>query len=486
MKIAMGYFKRLIVSKLGEFLALFIFTVFSMLIRGYEYGTGNQIHYLTYLNYYLQPALYPFDYLLKTHRIPYTIFIDLLKNTPFIRTNPETVIFIIYTLFLYAFYIGLFYLVFKLFNDKKLSWLALLLFVITIPIGGSTIFTVEKSFIPRFAADVFLILSVYFLLAKKFTRSAVIAAVGFLFHPLTLITYPLILGILWFYKYAPFKKLIQGFTIFTLISLPMLTKFLVQDSKVGIFIDSAWKEVLTERMPYVFILKWASYDYLLLGAIVAFFIFFSRFSQKKAKINPVVSASIIAGLILLLVSILSDITSFRLGLQLQLPRNLYLMVIFAIIYFVRFLTLRFTGNAQRIVMSIVIIGTFAVTVIARGPDGILISRPYNDFEKVAIWAKSNTPITAIFVIPPDKDGFRFLSERSVVNESKEGGDGLYDRSFSLEWDRREDILEQNNFVLNTKEIMVVKKAFRMDYIVTTQTLPYPVVHRSGVWKIYKI
>src|SRR5260370_38312075 len=51
-------------------------------------------------------------------------------------------------------------------------------------------------------------------------------------------------------------------------------------------------------------------------------------SRFTLALHPVVKASVLTGLGLFVISEISDLVSFRLGIQLQLPRNLYLPIVF--------------------------------------------------------------------------------------------------------------------------------------------------------------
>ena len=131
-----------------------------------------------------------------------------------------------------------------------------------------------------------------------------------------------------------------------------------------------------------------------------------------------------------------------------------------------------------------------LTVIAlsfpgRVSDGILWYRPLSNYEKLAVWAGNNTVENSIFVVPPDMSGFRFWSQRSVVNESKEGGEGLFDRNFSISWDQREDMLEAYE-TLTPAEVTSLKSTFHATYLVTQNTLAYPELKSYGNWHLYSI
>ncbi len=466
--------------KIKQFTYIFLFTVFSIIARGYEYGVGNQIHYFTYLNYFLDPSLYQNDYLLKMHTIPYTIFITVLKFLPLNIFGLQLTVFILYFILLYIFYLGIYLIVKNLFSNKSIPWITLFFFIFPIPVGGSSIDTVEKELNPRFVAESFFILSIYFLIVKKTVISSITAAVGFLFNPLILVPYIPIVTISWLFKYLKTKQFVISAVLFTVISSPLLNVYVFTQKQVSFFIDKEWKDLIIERLSYIFALRWSLVDWVLLFIMVIFFVIYARFY----KLNAVLKASIITGLLLVAGNIISDIFSLRIGVQLQLTRDLYLVELIAIILGVQILSILVPKYLYRFLPFIIVTVGLTLTFNSRISDGILWYTPLNDYEKTAVWANTNTTKDSLFLVPLDYTGFRFWSKRSVVVESKEGGDSLYDRSFGIEWDRREDLIENNYYMMDLKRIESLRKTFRFNYLVTTETLPVQVAFTSGSWKIY--
>ncbi len=468
--------------KLRDLFFLLLFSLLTIVVRGYEFGLGNQIHYLTFFHYHMDPGLYPHDFLLKTHAIPYTIFIDFLRFMPLNFFGIQNSIFFIYFVALFFFNLGIFLIVSKLFRDEMLKWIVLCFFIFPIPVGGSSIDTIEKELNPRFIAETFFVLSLYFLIIKKVVVSPLLAAIGFLFNPLTVIPYLFILLLSGFFRHITVKNVLIGTFIFLLIITPLLFKYSINEQQSSFFIDKLWKNILIERVSYIFALRWSLLSWSLAILMGIFLYIYGRFS----KMHQVAKAAIIIGFLMFFINIISDIFSLRIGLQLQLTRNLYLPVFFTLIFFAKFLS-DFVKKPLSIYLSLFLLSAiFLLSFHKRLPDGILWYRSSTDYEKAAIWARSNTKNESIFLVPVETTGFRFWSLRSVVVEDKEGGDSLYSRSFAMEWDRREDILENNYYHMSLVQIMNLKKQFQINYIVTTQILSLPLQFQSGLWKIYKV
>lgn len=485
-------------KNLGTALKLILFTLFSIMVRGYEYGDGNQVHYFNFAFHRFYPEFYSSDYLFKLHDVPYTIFIHFLYVVLKIFGENSFVFFTIYFLFLLLFYTAIYLITTFFFKNRTISLITLLLFIFPIPIGGSTINTVEKSLIPRFVAEIFLMFSIYFLFIKRNVLSPVLAGIGFLFHPITLIPYiPIVILSPFFENMHIFslkevskvlkkcwKPIILKVSIFLIVAGPILCAFILSGQSGTLFMDASWKSIVLERMPYVFVTQWSVINFLLLFSTCIFFGTFTHFFKKK--INPTVQAILFVSLGFFTLAFLSAIFTFRLGLQLQLARNLYLFVVFALIYGVGSALARLSKVNLKKASIILLIISVALCLPGRNRYGILWVNPLSEYQQAAIWAKTNTPNDSLFIVPLDTSGFRFWSKRSVFLELKEGGDGLYNRNFAMVWNDREELIEEERQFTITY-LLELKKEFNVSYILTTQDISgLTAVYKNKKYTLYKI
>jgi hypothetical protein len=61
-----------------------------------------------------------------------------------------------------------------------------------------------------------------------------------------------------------------------------------------------------------------------------------------------------------------------------------------------------------------------------------------------IWAKQNTRIGDVFIVPPYMEGFRIESERTIYGNWSDGTLMFYNPAFGYEWFRRMKMLGVNN------------------------------------------
>ena len=56
--------------------------------------------------------------------------------------------------------------------------------------------------------------------------------------------------------------------------------------------------------------------------------------------------------------------------------------------------------------------------------------------EVQVWAKENTRSHDVFIVPPNRSGFRVESERTIYGDWKDGTQMFFNPDFGFEWFRR--------------------------------------------------
>ncbi|MBD3181868.1 hypothetical protein GF312_06225 [Candidatus Poribacteria bacterium] len=110
---------------------------------------------------------------------------------------------------------------------------------------------------------------------------------------------------------------------------------------------------------------------------------------------------------------------------------------------------------------------------------------------VQLWAKENTPKSAMFLTPPYNHYFRVYSERSTVGEWKDGTQQYFDTEYSYEWwSRMMDIgkneAEYDN--LKPERLKELSEKYSVSYIVfrANKPLPFDEVYKNKDYIVYKI
>lgn len=466
-----------------EFFFLGLFVLMALFIRGYEFGIGDQTYYLTFIKQRLNSSLYVNDYLFQYRNSHPTIFIDFVTFIIKIIGDFQLGIFLIYFVCLFFFYFFIYRLALFLFANYRIALISLFLLIPPIPIGGSSIVTFEKLLTLRVVASVFLLATLYALFYRKVILAVILAAIGFLFHPLTLLPVLLIFLIMLVTSQSQRRELLVGLALFIPITLPIISRYFQSTPAEEFFFNTKWRMILEMRMPYVFITRWSPSEWILgIIFIILSLIYLSTIRNRYKK--SIVQATIFSSLSLFFLNYIGDIFGVRLPIQLQLGRSLYLPALLAIFFLASQINKLTKKNNTALFLLIIVVCLGSLWYFPRRYDFPTV-KARNNFEQIADWAKFNTSLHSVFLIPPNRSGFRLLSERAVIAEFKEGADSLYSRSFALEWRRRQQLLESYN-TLSENELKKLSQQLNADYIVHHRGLSLPLFYENSEWALYRV
>lgn len=418
---------------------------------------------------------------------------------------------------------------FSIFKNRKIAYLSLPLFLLPKFIGGTATMTFDIFFGYRSVGLIFLIFYLAYLLEKKWTKSLFFAALGFFFHPLSIVpaifTFPSL--------YAAQKKLLKPFLkIATLSLLLVLTLVLLLLPK-----DLTWLEIIKTRDDYLFTSTWSTRGWAAMFLYLSLVFLFLNYLSKSAKkqILLVVAASLTVFLInfalleiikiphiaqLQLVRSITPIAYIALTISplFLIPKNFLLRIIGAVAYvalsvnaFWVFLLSFFlfaafqiiikyqshwelTPSIKRVLAAIltvvlvisIIMGTIKKTIEYKQSFSAN-KEPKGDWQKAQIWAKENTPPDSAFMVPPNKTGFRIFSERPILGDIKDGAVVMYSSIYAKKWiELMQDLESYYNFGEDDFENLKVKYDF--DYLITpaAQNLNFIKVYQNTSFTIYQI
>jgi len=119
--------------------------------------------------------------------------------------------------------------------------------------------------------------------------------------------------------------------------------------------------------------------------------------------------------------------------------------------------------------------------------------------QVQQWAQNNTPSDSLFIVPPDKYGFRVFSQRSIVGDFKDGASLLYHPFLYQNWWGRMKSLGVNKkmadgaFVFDYNQIKGQRKIrdlavkYKADYLVSEiGDLKLRKIYNNNSFSVYKI
>ncbi|MBI5960708.1 MAG: hypothetical protein HY866_18360 [Chloroflexi bacterium] len=97
----------------------------------------------------------------------------------------------------------------------------------------------------------------------------------------------------------------------------------------------------------------------------------------------------------------------------------------------------------------------------------------DDWQQTLIWIRDNTPETAMFVTPPEYDGFRMETKRAYLGDWKDGTIGIFHNGWAIDWYTRMEALGFNDedFIfepMTQDRLCTVVRDYDVDYAVVKQ------------------
>ncbi|MCI0585516.1 MAG: hypothetical protein L0323_01590 [Planctomycetes bacterium] len=116
--------------------------------------------------------------------------------------------------------------------------------------------------------------------------------------------------------------------------------------------------------------------------------------------------------------------------------------------------------------------------------------PSDPWERTQAWARRQ-PGRALYVVPPDRSGFRTGSGRSAFVTFKDGGAALLDREFALEWSSRMRAVRglpggAGYPSLGPGEFEDLARRTGATHAIVEGGLPFEEVHRDGPIAVYRL
>lgn len=482
--------------KSGLFVALVIlfFTLASLLsINQYQYGRSDSSISTPFVKAFLDNNLYPNDYMLAQRPYFYTYLWNslgmLIKYT---NISIPALFFLIYFISIYLLFWAIYLIAIILFGRLQTALLSLffLLFAKTLPAG---ITTLDFILVVRTVALPILLFSIYFVFKGKYELSFLLQGLAFLIHPLSTVHVIIIILIssLVNLRKVGMARFLLCLIILLISASPILIwKTLHSPSALKLFYaDPGWVELLRLRSPHhIFPFSWDRNIAFQAGLLLCVFFISWRYKPKPEhhRISFIATLTILS--MCAMGIIFSELVPLSLVLTLQFLRSFQFLVYLAIIYFSNYFLLELesaktvfkrllaalssigilygaTGGRQaclallglslfwvlwsflyrqghsssRYFVSALLLIVFVLAsgayVKKRNPFTIL-NQHESSWLDVQIWAKYNTSIPDVFVVPPNIEGFRVESERTIYADWKDGGFLVLNPSFGYQWFQR--------------------------------------------------
>lgn len=515
-----------------HYINLIVISLVSVFIHGYQFAVSDQEIFIPYILQSANASLFPGDALFNQSSAHLSLFyplIGLLTNF----FDIQTIFFVGYLIFQFAFFAGIYRLAKILLKNERLAYFSLLSFILPKFIGGTATQTFDLFFGYRSVGVVFLVFYLSYLLEKKYAKSLIIAFVGILFHPLSIIPSALTLPVL-FLSYSKSKtkdclKIIISSLLLVVTSYIVLGRdfFNTLFSK-----NELWYSIIKFRDAYVFASSWqligwaAFFLYLTLVILVA-----SDISKGIRK--TIINVTVISLVVFLANAILLDFLKLPGFAQFQLVRSITPIAYLGLALSPLFLSyknkvLKISGFLAFLFLALNLFYLFLFTAIIFSVGVYLVKEkkqmklqkntfllactliiiiyismnlqsftgiqnkyqfPKRDDDWISLqkWVLQNTNKTAKFLVPPTQTGFRIFSQRSIVGDIKDGAVVIYSPNFANHWHSiANDIFSYES--LEEPNFLQLQRKYQFEYFVTKiyTKLNFSLIYQNNSFNIYKI
>ena len=113
--------------------------------------------------------------------------------------------------------------------------------------------------------------------------------------------------------------------------------------------------------------------------------------------------------------------------------------------------------------------------------------PYSDWIDVQQWCRANTPIDAMFFVPPAIQGFRVHSQRAIVGDWKDGAPCVFSERYARNWwARMEELRAYDSF--DEARLKQLKRKYEASFAVMrkSQKLNFPIVYHNNGFVVYAL
>lgn len=515
-----------------KYLLLFLFAIVAIFIHGYQFAYSDQEIIIPYVLKSADQSLFPQDNIFSQSSAHLSLFYPLAGFlTKFISI--QTIFFIGYLIFQFAFFCAIYRLSKVLLNDKNLAFFSLLPFMLPKFIGGTATQTFDIFFGYRSVGIVFLIFYLSFLIEKKYKTSAILAVLALIFHPLSAVPAVFsIPAILFFNSKMKFMHILKIFAF--PLSLLIILILISQNNLVSYLLskDDTWLAIIKFRDSYLFASTWklsawgASLMYFFLCAV-----FLNRLKKdvKKTIIIIVIAAVLvfITNVVFLeylglpqlaqlqLVRVIAPVAYFGLCLsplfltyKNKVPKTLGILaftflclnlfypfaisaLLFALASYIKQnktvenLTKHYTYVYAALLIIVYLflrLNSYQVLI-----NEVSYPKKENEWEALQRWVNQNTDKSAKFFVPPYTTGFRIYSRRGIVGDNKDGAVVMYSPVFAKKWyglikdlDKYDDKTEADFTSLKSK--------YDFNFIISNSQhiLNFEQVYFNKTYKVYKI
>jgi hypothetical protein len=304
----------------------------ALVAHSYKFVNDDQILYIPFLRRTLDASLYPGDYFFNQPQAGMSLFETVLA-WPVRWLGIEWTMLLGYLLAQVLILFCLHLLARRL-VPRRAAYLAMVLFILPISIGGTFVRTYDNYFNPRTLTLPLGLLALAWLWERRAWPAAIVVSVHLLLHPLSGLHTWLVAAVLfawWAWKGQVSLRSLAGPAVILVGALGWVV--LKSGGTGALWLDEAWRAVLWQRTPYVFLASWKAEDWISLGLYLLLGILGWR-SRLRDPRSTQLSGAILLVVVGLTLAAGAGVDGLRLAplAQLQLARSWRLVIVLAVIF----------------------------------------------------------------------------------------------------------------------------------------------------------
>jgi hypothetical protein len=517
--------------KLKDYLLISLVTILSPLIYGYYFGVIDHHHYLPYLNKILNSSLYPTDYFFSQPHFSYSPFNYFITGlSQLTNLNLAWIHLILYFICLWLLYYSVYRLSFTFYQKTSTSLLALTLFLLPKWAAQIGYLTHHFYFVSRDLSLAVALIALSFILKNQWLKSVLLLALAAIINP----SIPIPVGLFWllrlllktsqsrFVAIVPIGQknwlnILQnrgtysfphlwkwtGWGNLGLFFSLLVTSFLVLNKKI---FNQYFKEILQ----FIGLCLSLFVFHFIISAIIPIpeliqlqllralnYIFILSLISFAASLNQLFDSK---SIIIQLTAILAYVGVYFWGDHLTVWHFMAILILPLTILLKPKPSFKFHFRISPYVITTTLIGTSLLIKLLiikpqinlpyfiYYPNSLINLSQYKASFDLQSWAKHNTTVDSVFLIPPNLPGFRSFSERSIVADLKDGGVIFYSPDYANDWQQRMvDLQSYRDF--NLDDFIKLSTKYPFNYLVVTQKhqpIELPIVFQNQEFKIYQI
>lgn len=509
-----------------HYLIILSLSFVAILIHGYQFAASDQEIFIPYIYKTNNLSLFPGDQLFNQNSANFSVFY-FLQGQITKYFDIQTVFFLSYLTFQFLFFLAIFRLSKIILNSNNFAYLSLLQFLQPKFIGGTATLTFDTFFGYRTVGVIFLIFFLSLLLENDYKKSSVLALGGLLFHPLSIIPSAPYLFIGFLSSIRKRYKKNPKLVFFLVAILFVLFSFLLFINIRDLRIEN-WLGIIKSRDDYLFLSLWKQRAWLAFILYFSLVIIFIKDIKKEVR-TKIVYFCLIALSLFAFHFLLLEVLRVPFIAQFQLVRSITPIAYISLVMSPLFLAqkspgLKTLGIISFVTLSLNLFDIFivaailfslgqlfqnhklskltagasfflaAITIILsavinfRSLDySVDFPKKENDWIQLQKWVGQNTIASDLFLVPPDKTGFRIFSRRPIVGDVKDGAVVIYSQAYAAYWSKVMNDLK-NYESLHEPEFINLKNTYKFNFIVTrsNQKLNLDLIYNNSSFNLYKI